>query len=164
MDFEEIYRNYYRDIYLYMLGLSKNTQISEEIAQETFAKALKAIDSYDGSKDIRAWLFVIAKNTYFTYYRKQKRYICEEAISEYEYAYTKDFTEEIMDNDTAFKIHEILHLMKDPYKEVFHLRTFGELSFEQIGILFHMSSSWARVTYFRAKKMILEYMEDQIHE
>lgn len=69
-----------------------------------------------------------------------------------------------MDNDTAFKIHEILHLMKDPYKEVFHLRTFGELSFEQIGILFHKSSSWARVTYFRAKKMILEYMEDPIYE
>ena len=47
--------------------------LAEEIAQETFTKALKAIDSYKGDKDIRAWLFTIAKNSYFSYCRKQKQ-------------------------------------------------------------------------------------------
>lgn len=53
---------------------------------------------------------------------------------------------------------------KEPYKEVFHLRVFGELSFDKIGILFGKNSGWARVTFYRAKKKILEYMEEVQHD
>lgn len=50
--------------------------------------------------------------------------------------------------------------MREPYKEVFSLRIFGELSFENIGTLFGKNAGWARVTFYRAKKRILEYMEE----
>lgn len=56
-------------------------------------------------------------------------------------------------------IHQFLHSMKEPYKEVFSLRVFGELSFEKIGLLFGKSPGWARVTYHRARKQIIDYME-----
>lgn len=49
--------------------------------------------------------------------------------------------------------------MKDPYKEVFTLRVFGELPFEKIGEIFGKSAGWARVTFYRSKKMIREYLE-----
>ena len=65
----------------------------------------------------------------------------------------------IITKESAFEIHKILHKLEEPYKEVFSLRTFGELSFKQIGELFEKTESWARVTYYRAKVKIKEELE-----
>ena len=144
MDFDCIYKSYYLDVYHFLCGLSSNKEIAEDITQETFTKALTAINSYDGRKDIRAWLFTIARNTYFTYCKREKIYVEWEPPTE--------------------KIHNFLKNMKDPYKIVFELRIHGELSFEKIGRIFGKSSGWARVTYYRAKMKIVEYMEAENNE
>lgn len=158
MDFECIYKTYFRDVFLYLRSISANEDMAEEIAQETFTKALKSIDSFDGNKDIRAWLFTIAKNTYYTYCRRQKIYISEE-ISDQIPTSQVAFTERIIDEEGAFLIHRFLHDMKEPYKEVFTLRIFGELSFGKIALLFGKTPNWARVTFYRAKKQMIMYME-----
>ncbi|MDX8365533.1 RNA polymerase sigma factor [Cytobacillus sp. IB215665] len=158
MDFEEIYHKYFREVYLYIKSLSQDETIAEEITQEAFFKALKAIDKFDGSKDIRAWLFTIAKNTYFSHYKRKKRLIdsnlVEEQITEVQ------VVKHLMNEEDAFTVHQFLHSMVEPYKEVFSLRTFGELPFEKIGKLFGKSAGWARVTFYRARKQIIEYMEE----
>ncbi len=69
-----------------------------------------------------------------------------------------------MNEEGAFAIHEFLHTMAEPYKEVFSLRAFGELPFEKIGRLFGKSAGWARVTFYRARKQIIEHMEAINHE
>ena len=69
MLFEEIYELYFKDIYLFLCSLTKDESLAEELVQEAFFKALKAIDRFDGSQDIRAWLFTIARNTYYSYCR-----------------------------------------------------------------------------------------------
>lgn len=163
MDFERIYRLYFKDVFLYLRAMSASTDTAEEITQETFVKALRSIDSFDGSKDIRAWLFTIARNTYYTYCRRQSRYADEE-LPENEPDIQPDFTERFADEESAFQIHQFLHGMDEPYKEVFSLRVFGELPFEKIGAIFGKSSGWARVTFYRAKKQIIEYMEVTEHE
>ena len=140
------------------MGLTSNDDIAQEITQETFVKALKAIDSFDGSKDIRAWLFTIAKNSYFTYLKKQSRFT-KQSYDENSISNSPDVECQLINEESAFLIHQFLHTMEDPYKEVFSLRVFGELPFEKIGILFGKSSNWARVTYYRAKKKIQDYME-----
>ena len=132
MDFEQIYKSYFRDVFLYLCSLSANEDIAEEMAQETFAKALKSIDTFDGAKDIRAWLFTIAKNTYYTFCKKQKIYANGE-ISENVADVQIDLAERFADEENAFRIHQFLHDMNEPYKEVFSLRVFGELPFERIG-------------------------------
>lgn len=158
MDFELIYKEYFKDVFLYTRSLSADEQIAEEIAQETFFKALKSLDSFDGSKDIKAWLFTIAKNTYYTYCKKQKIYVDVEIENEPQNVQT-DIVAELIDKQTAFSVHKFLHNMEEPYKEVFTLRVFGELPFEKIGELFGKSSGWARVVFYRAKIQIKEYME-----
>lgn len=163
MDFERIYRLYFKDVFLYLRAMSASTDTAEEITQETFVKALRSIDSFDGSKDIRAWLFTIARNTYYTHCRHQSRYADEE-LSENEPDIQPDFTERYADEESVFRIHQFLHGMDEPYKEVFSLRVFGELPFEKIGAIFGKSSGWARVTFYRAKKQIIEYMEVTEHE
>ena len=50
MDFEQIYQAYFHDVFLYLCSLSSNEDIAEEMTQETFVKALKAIDQFDGIK------------------------------------------------------------------------------------------------------------------
>ncbi len=158
MEFEQIYKLYFKDVFLYLRSLSATTQIAEEIAQETFVKAWKSIESYDGRKDIRAWLFTIARNTYYTHCRKEKLYADYE-VGENQPETSVEFVQRLADKELAFSVHKFLHNMKEPYKEVFSLRVFGELPFEKIGELFGKSDSWARVTFYRAKKQIAEYME-----
>ena len=138
-EIEIIYRKYFRDVFLYIRALSENESLAEEITQETFLKAMNNIEKFDGLKDIRAWLFVIAKNTYFSYCRRKKH---DADWTEYENIVDVGvhFAENLVNEEKAFLIHKFLHNMEEPYKEVFNLRVFGELSYEKIGTLFQKSS------------------------
>ena len=162
MDFEDIYHEYFQEVYLFIKSLSHDERIAEEITQEAFFKALKAIEKFDGSKDIRAWLFTIAKNTYFSHYKRTKRQIDPDLIEEPSTGV--QIVKHLMNEEDAFTVHQFLHSMDEPYKEVFSLRTFGELPYEKIGRIFGKSAGWARVTFYRARKQIIEYMEEMNHE
>ncbi|WP_375135758.1 RNA polymerase sigma factor [Lysinibacillus fusiformis] len=157
-----MYREYFKEVYLFIRSLSHDESIAEEITQEVFFKVLKSIEKFDGSKDIRAWLYTIAKNTYFSHYKKKKRQIDSDVVEESSMGV--QIVKHLMNEEDAFTVHQFLHSMNEPYKEVFSLRTFGELPFEKIGHLFGKSAGWARVTYYRARKKIIEYMEEMGHE
>ena len=159
MDFDQIYNDYFKDVFYYLRSLSSNQEVAEDLTQDTFVKAMKSLDKYDGRKDIRAWLFTIAKNSFIDRCRKEKHYAMEQQ-PDILVTPEPSFVEKMMDQADAFQIHKILHEMQEPYKEVFSLRTFGELPFEQIGKLFGKSDRWARVTYYRAKQKILKCWED----
>jgi len=154
MEFREVYDLYFQDVYKYILSLCRDPAVAEEVTQETFFKALKNIDAFKGQCRLYVWLCQIGKNTYFTYAAKRKRQTPEpEERSE------EGLEERLLQKETAFEIHKLLHKLPEPYKEVFSLRVFGELSFQQIGILFGKTESWARVTYHRAKLKIKEEMQ-----
>lgn len=159
-EFEAIYKKYFRDVYLYILGLSKNEHIAEDITEETFFKAVKALERFRGECDIRVWLCQIAKNEYYMYLRKNKRLVETEFPDELEET-NVGIEQRIVDSETAVRIHKILHNLPQPYKEVFQLRVFGELSFEQIGEIFEKSANWACVTYHRARAKIQKGMEEK---
>lgn len=158
MDFQDIYGLYFKDVYRFALGLTRDAPLAEELTQETFFKALKAVDRFDGSKDIRAWLFTIARNTYYSYCRAHKITVPIEDLTA-EVPGAVRIEDHLADEESAFAIHRFLHTMEEPYKEVFTLRVFGELPYEKIGRLFGKSAGWARVTFYRAKKQIADYME-----
>lgn len=158
MSFEEIYRVYFRDIYLFLLGLSRDAALSEELTEESFFRAMKALSKFRGDCDIRVWLCQIAKHTYYEYLRKN-RHLVDEKENQEPSPMQQGIEERIMDKDSARQIHEIVHELQEPYKEVFHLRVFGELSFEQIGSIFGKTANWACVTYHRAKSRI----QDKLH-
>lgn len=157
-EFEDTYNLYFKDVFLYIYSLSGDKHIAEDITSETFMKAIQSIDSFKGNCDIRVWLCQIAKNSYFSYLRKIKKFVDIEALPEK--ADDQDVEQIISSSETSMKIHEVLHNLGEPYKEVFSLRVFGELSFKQIAYLFGKSENWACVTYHRARKKIKERMED----
>lgn len=158
MDFEEIYRLYFRDVYLFILAKSENPDIAEEITQETFYKALKNIDKFKGTCTVKTWLCQIAKNTYLTHLKKQK-YLANE---ETDLASLDSESAEVLylRKDESLSLYKVLHYLEEPYKEVFTLRTLGELSFKEIGDIFERKEGWARVTYHRAKLKIQELIKE----
>lgn len=163
MEFEEVYLEYFKDVFLFIKSICKDEKLAEEMAQETFFKALKSINSYNGEVDIHIWLFTIAKNTYYSYYKKEKRNISGNII---ENIPSSDITlvENLVNKELEMEIHKFIHKMKEPYKEVFTLRVFGELPFKKIAEIFGKSESWARVTYYRAKLKIQGFMEENENE
>ena len=156
-EIETIYRKYFRDVFLYIRALSENESLAEEITQETFLKAMNNIEKFDGRKDIRAWLFVIAKNTFFRYCRRNKLYV-EEEFSEIVGDSLQDTAPAVLDqivqDETVQSLKRYAELIPAPYREVFHLRIYGNLSFAQIGKCYQKNAGWARVTYHRARQMI----------
>lgn len=156
-EFERVYQAYFRDVYLYAKSLSGDAHVAEDITSETFIKAMQALDSFRGSCDIRVWLCQIAKNCYFSRLRKDGKLVIMETP---EIEEAPDLEESLLSKDAALRIHRVLHNLAEPYKEVFSLRVFGELSFKQIASLFGKSDNWACVTYHRARKKIQEEMED----
>lgn len=153
-DFQEVYERYFTDVYRYVLSLSRDADVAEEVTQETFFKALRNIESFQGQCKLYVWLCQIAKNTYFSYLQKRKKEAAEQEVSSGE-----SLEERLLEKEAAFEIHKLLHKLQEPYKEVFSLRVFGQLSFGQIGELFGKTESWARVTYHRARLKIKEEME-----
>ena len=155
--FEKIYVRYFNDVFLFLKKLSKDESIAEEITSETFFKAMRSIETFRGETDIRVWLCQIAKNCYFSHLKKQQKII---DIDEVEFTDSKSTIEEqILNQSDAMQIHRLLHDLAEPYKEVFMLRVFGELSFKQIADIFQKTDNWACVTYDRARNKILSQME-----
>ena len=158
-EFEKIYKRYFNDVFLFIKRLSKDGSIAEEITSETFFKAMHSIDNFRGETDVRVWLCQIAKNCYFSYLKKQQRI---ENIDDIDFPDNQDTIEEqIAKQYDAMQIHLLLHNLAEPYKEVFMLRVFGELSFKQIADIFQKTDNWACVTYHRARNKILTQMEDK---
>lgn len=156
MDFGDIYEKYFRDVYLFILTISKSADIAEEITQATFFKALKEYKNFKGDRYMKSWLCQIAKNLYVDQVRKKKIYSLEELKEAAAFTYIE---ESMIDKNDAISIYKILHCLEEPYKEVFTLRVLGELSFKEIADIFNKNDSWARVTYYRAKVKIQDLMK-----
>ena len=160
MNIEELYRTYFDIVYRYIRSISQDGSLAEEVTQETFFKALKKADQFRGDCDVRVWLCQIAKNTLYDHLKKQKKQLLgDEKLEEAESDGGELLEEKLAQRSQAMEIHKVLHRLSEPYKEVFSLRTFGELTFREIGMLFGKSENWARVTYYRARVKIREELE-----
>lgn len=154
-EFEKIYQTYYMQIYSYVMTIIKNPDYAEEITQETFFKAIKSKSEYRGESHQLTWLCAIAKNTCLDMLRKQSRY-CN---NNEDVKTSKSIENVIVEKEAIIQIYQVLHTLDEPYKEVFGMRVFGELSFRDIAEVFGKTESWARVTYHRARLKIQKEME-----
>ena len=157
MDYEKLYNAYYMQVYSYAITLTKNPEQAEEITQHTFVKAMSSKSKYGGKSSELTWLCAIAKNLYYDEIRRKQKLTKIEGVDNI--PSSDDLEKAVSDADAAFRIHMVLHELEEPYKEVFQLRVFGELSFSQIASIFEKTESWARVTYHRARLKIKERME-----
>ncbi|MCL2350679.1 MAG: RNA polymerase sigma factor, partial [Defluviitaleaceae bacterium] len=122
-DFEQLYKTNYMKVYSFVMTLAKNQNDAEEIAQKTFFKAMTTTKTSRGDSSEFTWLCAIAKNLFLDGYRARKR----TAELDLDAKSNDNIENAFVDEDTAFRIHQVLHKLDEPYKEVFQLRIFGEL-------------------------------------
>ena len=154
-DIEKIYEEYFETVNKYLFCLTKNYDISEELTQETFYRAVKKIGTYKGDCKISVWLCQIAKNLWYDQCRKNKKIISKE----YELLDLKgedSVEEQIISNDEKITLYKKMQKLDEKTREVIYLRITGELSFKEIGDILNKSETWARVTFYRGKQKMKE--------
>ena len=124
---EEIYRAHARTVYKFLLSLCHDPETAEELTQETFYQAVRSADRFDGSCKVSTWLCQIAKHLFYQH---------------------------VIDRDGQLSLLRRIHALPEPGREVVYLRTFGGLSFREIGEVLGRTETWARVTFYRSKEQL----------
>lgn len=156
---DEIYQNYAKTVYKYLLSLIHNQDVAEELTQETFYQAIRSIDRFDESCQISTWLCAIAKNQLRSYQRKHPPV---ESLEEHDQTIASAECD-VIGSINRVELLKRLHSCPEPFREILYLRIFGNLSFKEIGEIMGKTENWARVTFYRGKeKLRKDLSEDEI--
>ena len=147
---EEIYKRHAQTVYRYLLTLTRDADLAEELTQETFYQAIRSSERFDESCAVSTWLCAIAKNTLRAYRRKHPE---TEDVEEQTLA-IPSAEAEVEAEAGRMELLKKLHGLREPYREVLYLRAFGGLSFREIGEVQGKTENWARVTFYRGKELL----------
>ncbi len=151
---EKIYEEHFETVNKYLFCLTHNNDISEELTQETFYKAIEKINTYKGDCKMSVWLCQIAKNLWYDLCRRNKKIVNVEKKELFDSETLDTLEEQIISNDEKISLYKKMQNLDDKTREVMYLRITGELSFKEIGIILNKTENWARVTFYRGKKLI----------
>ncbi len=158
---EEIYKKHSNLVYKYLYSLCNDSNLAEELTQETFYKAIKAIDKFHNECKISTWLCKIAKNIWIDYLKNKRNTISIDEDNFMENLIADNtFENKIEDKSDIMQLYKLIHKLDDNTREVFYLRINGELSFKEIGEIMNRSEEWARIVFYRGKIKIKEMVLD----
>ena len=155
-EFEKLFNDNRDFILKYLMKITRDVSLAEELTQETFFRAYMNYASLQNKENASSWLCKIAQNTYYAWYNDQKKYDSLanlDVISD-----EKNIEDFFVQKELSRKALLCLHELEEPYKEVFMLSVFGGFSLKDISLVFGKSESWARVTFYRAKQKLSERM------
>ena len=150
-DFLKLYGDISNRLYKYMLKMSGDVHITEEIIQETFYRAMEhMLLSKEELK--QSWLFTVSRNLYFDHTRRLKKQICSEELDKEEQTVLGIPEKELDQKIISAQIQEVFDLMNETYREILILREFKELSYSDIANQMNMNITQVKITLFRARK------------
>ena len=153
-DLEQIYKQYFETVNKYLFCLTHNSDISEELTQETFYRAVKKINTFKGECKMSVWLCQIAKNLWYDELKKNKK--MESMEQTFLIQSEENLEENIILNENKLELYRKLQKLDKQTREVIYLRITGELSFKEIGDILNKTENWARVTFYRGKQKLKE--------
>ena len=155
---DEIYQKNAAMIYKYLCGLSHDTQLAEELTQETFFQAIKGIDKFRGDCKVSVWLCQIAKNLWYKELEKRSRHKTVELDDTMPSG--ENIESKCLNRLEKVEVFRLIHNLDDVTREVVHLRLTGELQFSEIASIMGKTENWARVTYYRGKQKLMKGIEE----
>lgn len=153
---DEVYRQYARTVYRYLLTLTRDGGLAEELTQETFYQAIRSSERFDGSCAVSTWLCAIAKNVLSAYRRKHP---AVEDVDGQTLAVPSAEADALRSAE-GLELLKRLHALREPYREVLYLRAFGGLSFREIAEVQGKTENWARVTFYRGKELLRKEVDE----
>ena len=166
--FDVLMSRHKESLFGYILYISRNRELAEDIFQETFIKAITTIKQgkYVESGKFKAWITRIAHNLVFDYFRREKR---EKTLynDEYEYdlfnhpSFSEDNIETTMVKSQIIKdVRHLVELLPDAQKEVLKMRYYKDMSFKDIaertGVSINTALGRMRYAIINIQKMVKE--------
>ena len=162
IEIQKMYQDYAIPVKRYVLSLCRNETISEDIVADTFCKAIKNIDSFQGGRML-TWLCTIARNTYLDYVKKKE--YANLPLSEEMECQIPDAQllpeQALIQKEDKTQLYRMIQRLGADEKDVVYLRIFAELSFKEIGGILGKSENWARVIYYRSKNKLKGWIENE---
>lgn len=163
-DFQEIYEKYHKEIYFFLLKLTGyRKDLAEELTQETLYQTFLSLHKYRGDCSIKTWIFQIAKNTCFKYFKKNPIHIsmdADEFIKDQVPDLSKTPENYLIDMEFTNVLLKCIRKLKPNYQDVLIYRLYLDMHFSQIGKLMRISENSAKVIYHRGKEMLKKEMEE----
>jgi RNA polymerase sigma factor, sigma-70 family len=154
---DELYEQNAKIVYHFLYSRCHDAHLSEELMQETFLRAYRTIERFDGSCKISVWLCQIAKHLLYQHWQKSRREIPSALKEDTIQASEKEDMERNL--LVRFELLDVLKEMQklpDKMREVMYLRLTGDLTFREIGEIMGKSENWARVNFYRGKERLLK--------
>lgn len=143
-DMKIIYEKYCNSVYnRYLIILTKDEQLSEELTQETFYQAIKSIHKFTGKSSIYTWLCSIAKNCFKNHVKRNNKYV-----------YFEDMDIVYENPPKTDNLYMIISELKSPYREIVQLHIYDGIPLNKISEMLGKSESYAKVMFHRAKEML----------
>jgi RNA polymerase sigma-70 factor (ECF subfamily) len=140
--FAEIVKRYQRAVYRVAYGLTRNASDADDLAQETFVRAYRAIGRFRVGEPMFPWLARIATNQALSLFRKRKRRPetpLEPLIeSGQQWGVADDPAEHLAEREKQKHLQEAFEELKPEHRAVLVLRVVEELSYEDIARTLHV--------------------------
>jgi len=151
-DMNQIYQQHAQTVYKFLLSQCRDSHLAEELTQETFYQAIRSIHRFDGSCKISVWLCQIARHLWYQHLRKQDREVPMPEITPENPAPSAE--DGLLEQEGRLELLKQIHALPEQQREVVYLRSFGGLSFREIGDVLGKTETWARVTFYRGKETL----------
>ncbi|WP_227763509.1 RNA polymerase sigma factor [Zhaonella formicivorans] len=146
-------------VFKYLIKMGASKEDAEDIVQETLYKTIKNIDAIDGH-NMRAWLFKVAINSYYSLYNKKKKQSTIAADHLQNLKMLTESTEDYCITEEKRKvIQKALDLLKPSYRELLIFKYVMELSYRDIANLLETSEEKVKVYLYRARNKFKEIWE-----
>lgn len=156
---KKIYILYSKEIYLYIYSICHSKEIAEDLTQETFVKAILSLAN--SHKNMRAWLYIVARNLTYNYLRKHNKEIIKDEIIVEEF---NEPVDEIIKNEDKRYLYKTLFKIKSETREILILKYFNGLSIKEISSITNLTEQNIKVIIHRGKRKVRKIMEEEGYE
>ena len=160
--FGELYQKYYRRVYGYCFRLVGDRSVVEDIVQTVFIKALESLQSLEKPELFYYWLFTIARNEVYAFYRSKRTNgvnVTDDEVWENETPHDR-----LVRKETVSLVEDGLNRLKVEYREVLILRQYEGLTYAEIAAITNCTISSVESRLFKARKALIKYLEPLVHE
>ncbi len=156
--FEGIVNEHQREILNFHYRLCGNRFEAEDLAQETFIKAYKKLDTLEEPEKVKSWLYTIARNVTIDFFRKQKNKAIplDNVIMEnYARATAVDYRADVMHHEVSSEIQKCLASLSSEDRMIVKLLYYEGFSYKEISDLLHINQNTLKSRLHRARKVLL---------
>jgi len=157
--FSMIVNQYSEQLYWKIRGIVLNHDDADDVLQNTFLKAWKNINDFQGKSKIYTWLYRIAVNEALDCLRRQKNQHAVSADVDFSVA-NKLMADEYFDGDySQALLQEAIATLPDVQRTVFNMRYYDEMKYSEISTILGTSEGALKASYHIAVQKITEYVK-----